>query len=67
MQPAFHEKIQGEGVLWIGPFAFEAEGGSETTKSSIEVDGSTITAKGLGDWPYVVALVSNWTAPPQTS
>jgi len=60
----FNQQIKAEGAVWIGPFVFEAEGGSDTTKGSVEVDGATITATGQGNWPYIVAMVSNWTVPP---
>jgi hypothetical protein len=61
------DHISSESVVWIGPFAFEGSGGSDATRGKIEINGARITAKGQGDWPYVVAKVSNWTVPPRPS
>lgn len=59
-----HQRIEGGGVLWIGPFAVEAGGGSDTTKGTVSFDGSAISIKGQGDWPYIVAKLSQWTVSP---
>jgi hypothetical protein len=60
----FDKQISAEATVWIGPFAFGGKGGSEDTKSTVTVDGATITAASQGNWPYIVAMVSNWTVPP---
>ena len=62
---SFQQKVSAQATVWIGPFAFQGSGGSEDTKGSFEVNGADISAQGQGDWPYILALVSNWTVPPQ--
>ena len=59
-------QYEAEGGLIIGPFAFEAAGGSSSEADSVQFSGATIKAQSNGNWPYIVAIVSGWTVdPPQ--
>lgn len=60
-------KIDAGGSLIIGPFSIGGSGGSQTEKDTFDYSDGKITAKSNGDWPYIVAIVSDWVVDPPAS
>jgi hypothetical protein len=50
--------------LQVGPFYVSLDSSSSMGESgSMSVSNDTITVTGEGDWPYIIAFVSEWTVP----